>query len=100
MVSLSHYLILSAILFSIGVAGFLVRRNTIVIFMSIELMLNAANLAFVAFSRFLHSMDGQIIVVFVMSVAAAEAAVGLAIIMAMYRTKKTVNADEMNLMKW
>jgi NADH-quinone oxidoreductase subunit K len=100
MVSLSSYLILSAILFSIGVVGFLVRRNTIVIFMSIELMLNGANLAFVAFSRFLNSMDGQIIVVFVMSVAAAEAAVGLAIIMAMYRTKKTVNADEMNLMKW
>ncbi|NWF53546.1 MAG: NADH-quinone oxidoreductase subunit NuoK [Syntrophaceae bacterium] len=100
MVSLSSYLILSAILFSIGVVGFLLRRNTIVIFMSIELMLNAANLAFVAFSRFLHSMDGQVIVVFVMSVAAAEAAVGLAIIMAMYRTQKTVNADEMSLMKW
>ncbi len=100
MVSLSSYLILSAILFSIGVVGFLVRRNAIVIFMSIELMLNGANLAFVAFSRFLNSMDGQIIVVFVMSVAAAEAAVGLAVIMAMYRTKKTVNADEMNLMKW
>ena len=83
-----------------GVVGFLLRRNTIVIFMSIELMLNAANLAFVAFSRFLNSMDGQIIVVFVMSVAAAEAAVGLAIILAMYRTQKTVNADEMNLMKW
>ena len=100
MVSLSSYLILSAILFSIGVVGFLIRRNAIVIFMSLELMLNGANLAFVAFSHFLNSMDGQIIVVFVMSVAAAEAAVGLAIIMAMYRTKKTVNADEMNLMKW
>jgi NADH-quinone oxidoreductase subunit K len=100
MVSLSSYLVLSAILFSIGVVGFLVRRNTIVIFMSIELMLNAANLAFVAFSRYLNSMDGQVIVVFVMAVAAAEAAVGLAIILAMYRTKKTVNADEMNLMKW
>jgi NADH-quinone oxidoreductase subunit K len=100
MVSLSSYLILSAILFSIGVVGFLVRRNTIVIFMSVELMLNAVNLAFVAFSRFLNSMDGQVIVVFVMSVAAAEAAVGLAIILAMYRSKQTVNADEMNLMKW
>ena len=100
MVSLSSYLILSAILFSIGVVGFLVRRNTIVIFMAVELMLNAVNLAFVAFSRFLNSMDGQIIVVFVMSVAAAEAAVGLAIILAMYRSKQTVNADEMNLMKW
>jgi NADH-quinone oxidoreductase subunit K len=100
MVSLSSYLILSAVLFSIGVVGFLIRRNTIVIFMSVELMLNAANLAFVAFSRFLNSMDGQVVVVFVMSVAAAEAAVGLAIILAMYRTKKTVNADEMNLMRW
>ncbi len=100
MVSLSSYLILSAVLFSIGVAGFLLRRNTIVIFMSVELMLNAANLAFIAFSRFLNSMDGQIIVIFVMAVAAAEAAVGLAIILAMYRTKKTVNADEMSLMRW
>jgi len=100
MVSLSSYLILSAILFSIGVVGFLIRRNVIVIFMSVELMLNAANLAFVAFSRFLNSMDGQVIVVFVMSVAAAEAAVGLAIIMAVYRSRKTVNVDEMNLMKW
>jgi NADH-quinone oxidoreductase subunit K len=100
MVSLSSYLILSAVLFSIGVVGFLIRRNIIVIFMSVELMLNAVNLAFVAFSRFLNSMDGQVIVVFVMSVAAAEAAVGLAIIMAIYRNKKTVNADEMNLMKW
>ncbi|MGB9700013.1 MAG: NADH-quinone oxidoreductase subunit NuoK [Thermodesulfobacteriota bacterium] len=100
MVSLSSYLILSAILFSIGVAGFLLRRNTIVIFMSIELMLNAANLAFVAFARFLDAIDGQIFVFFVMAVAAAEAAVGLAIIMAMFRTRETVNADEMNLMKW
>ena len=100
MVPLSGYLILSAILFTIGVVGFLLRRNTIVIFMSIELMLNAANLALVAFSRFLHSMDGQIFVFFVMSVAAAEAAVGLAIIIAIYRTRETVNADEMNLMKW
>jgi NADH-quinone oxidoreductase subunit K len=100
MVSFSYYLILSAVLFSVGVIGFLLRRNTIIIFMSIELMLNAANLAFVAFSRFLNSLDGQIFVFFVMSVAAAEAAVGLAIIMAVYRTKGTVNADELNLMKW
>jgi NADH-quinone oxidoreductase subunit K len=100
MVPLSAYLILSAILFTIGVIGFLIRRNTIVLFMSIELMLNAANLAFVAFSRYLNSMDGQIFVFFVMTVAAAEAAVGLAIIMAIFRTKATVNADEMNLMKW
>jgi len=100
MISLSSYLILSAILFTVGVLGFMLRRNIIVIFMSVELMLNAANLAFVAFSRYLESMDGQIFVFFVMSVAAAEAAVGLAIIMAIYRTKETVNADELNLMKW
>ena len=100
MVSLYHYLILSGILFTIGVIGFLLRRNIIVIFMSIELMLNAANLAFIAFSRFLQSIDGQIIVIFVMAVAAAEAAVGLAIIMAVFRTRGTVNADELNLMKW
>jgi len=100
MVPLSAYLVLSGILFSIGVIGFLVRRNTIVLFMSIELMLNAANLAFVAFSRYLNSMDGQIFVFFVMTVAAAEAVVGLAIILAVFRNKETVNADEINLMKW
>jgi NADH-quinone oxidoreductase subunit K len=100
MVPLSAYLVLSGILFTIGVIGFLVRRNTIVLFMSIELMLNAANLAFVAFSRHLNSMDGQIFVFFVMTVAAAEAVVGLAIILAVFRTKETVNADEINLMKW
>jgi NADH-quinone oxidoreductase subunit K len=99
-VSLPSYLVLSAILFTVGVVGFLTRRNIIVIFMSVELMLNAANLAFVAFSRFLNSMDGQIFVFFVMAVAAAEAAVGLAIIIALYRTRETVNADEVNLMKW
>jgi len=100
MISLSSCLILSSVLFTVGVLGFLLRRNIIVIFMSIELMLNAANLAFVAFSRSLNSMDGQIFVFFVMSVAAAEAAVGLAIIIALYRTRETVNADEVNLMKW
>ncbi len=100
MVSLSSYLFLSLILFSIGVIGFFLRRNLIVIFMCIELMLNAANLAFVAFARELHSMTGQIFVFFVMAVAAAEAAVGLAIILAVYRTRETVNADEVKLMKW
>jgi NADH-quinone oxidoreductase subunit K len=100
MIPFSSYLILSAALFAVGVLGFMLRRNIIVIFMSIELMLNAANLAFVTFARYLNSMDGQIFVFFVMSVAAAEAAVGLAIIMAVYRTRETVNADELNLMKW
>jgi NADH-quinone oxidoreductase subunit K len=100
MVPLSWYLILSGILFTIGVVGVLTRRNAIVIFMCIELMLNAVNLTFVAFSRHLNSMDGQIFVFFIMTVAAAEAAVGLAIIVAIFRNKATVNVDEINLMKW
>ena len=98
-VPLSAYLILSAVLFVIGVIGVLIRRNVLVIFMAIELMLNAVNLTFVAFSRFLHSMDGQIIVLFVMAVAAAEVAVGLAIIIALHRNKESLNVDEINLLK-
>ena len=98
-VPLNAYLILSAALFVIGVAGVLIRRNALVIFMAIELMLNAVNLTFVAFSRFLHSMDGQIIVLFVMAVAAAEVAVGLAIIITLYRNKESLNVDEINLLK-
>jgi NADH-quinone oxidoreductase subunit K len=94
------YLILGAILFTIGTLGVLVRRNVIVIFMSIELMLNAVNLVFVAFSRELLSVDGQVIVFFVMTVAAAEAAVGLAIIIAAFRNRATVNADELNFLRW
>ncbi|KKM64680.1 hypothetical protein LCGC14_1498960 [marine sediment metagenome] len=100
MIPLSWYLILSGILFTIGVIGVLTRRNAIVIFMCIELMLNAVNLAFVTFSRQLNSMDGQIFVFFIMTVAAAEAAVGLAIIVALFRNKGSVNVDDMNLMKW
>ncbi len=100
MIPLSWYLILAGILFTIGVVGVLTRRNAIVIFMCIELMLNAVNLTFVAFSRHLNSMDGQIFVFFIMTVAAAEAAVGLAIIVAMFRNKATVNVDDINLMKW
>lgn len=100
MVPLSHYLTLSAILFTIGVVGVLTRRNAIIIFMSIELMLNAVNVTFVAFSKYLHSMDGQLFVFFIMTVAAAEAGVGLAIVIAVFRNKTTVNVDEINLMKW
>ena len=100
MIPLTWYLILSGILFSIGAVGVLIRRNAIVIFMCIELMLNAVNLAFVTFSRQLNSMDGQIFVFFIMTVAAAEAAVGLAIIIAIYRNKATVDVDNINLMKW
>jgi len=100
MVSSSAYLILSATIFSIGVLGVLVRRNVLVMFMSIELMLNAVNLAFVALSRQLGSLDGQVVVFLVMTVAAAEAAVGLAIIICLFRNKKSVNVDDFNLMKW
>ncbi|MBM4053808.1 MAG: NADH-quinone oxidoreductase subunit NuoK [Planctomycetes bacterium] len=100
MITLTHYLVLSAILFSIGVVGVLIRRDAIVIFMCIELMLNAVNLSFVAFAHFLHSMEGQMFVFFSMTVAAAEATVGLAIIIAMFRNKDTVNVDNMNIMKW
>lgn len=99
MVPISYHLILSGILFTIGVMGVLLRRNTIIIFMAIELMLNAVNLAFVALARELGSMDGQLAVFFVMAVAAAEAAVGLAIILAVFRNKETVNADELTLMR-
>lgn len=100
MIPLSYYLILSAALFTVGTIGVLVRRNAIVIFMSIELMLNAVNLSFVAISRYLDSLDGQIFVFFVMTVAAAEVAVGLAIIINLFRNKETINVDEINIMKW
>ena len=100
MVPIAHYLVLSVILFCIGVFGVFIRRNAIVVFMCIELMLNSANLALIAFSRHLNSMDGQIFVFFVMTVAAAEAAVGLGIIIALYRNKETINVDDINLMKW
>lgn len=100
MVSPSSYLILSAVIFTIGVLGVLVRRNILVMFMSIELMLNAVNLAFVALSKQLGNLDGQVVVFLVMTVAAAEAAVGLAIIICLFRNKKSVNVDDFNLMKW
>ena len=100
MVPISYHLILSGVLFAIGAMGVLLRRNTIVIFMAVELMLNAVNLSFIAFARQLGSMDGQLIVFFVMAVAAAEAAVGLAIILAVFRNKETTNADELNLLRW
>ena len=99
-VPLTWYLVLSGILFSIGTVGVLINRNALVIFMSIELMLNAVNLAFVTFSRQQNSMDGQIFVFFIMTVAAAEAVVGLAIIIALFRNKATVNVDDINIMKW
>jgi len=100
MVPEGYYLILSSVLFAIGVAGVLIRRNPVVIFMSIELMLNAVNLSFVAFASQLNSLDGQVFVFFVMAVAAAEVAVGLAIIVSIFRVRTSVDVDEMNLMKW
>lgn len=97
---LEYYLGLGAILFAIGVMGVLIRRNAIIVFMSIELMLNAVNLTLVSFSRYMSDVDGQIFVFFVMTLAAAEVAVGLAIIVAMYRNKESINISEMNLLRW
>jgi len=99
-VPLPYFLGLSAVLFVIGAAGVLTRRNAIVVFMCIELMLNSVNLTLVAFSTFLGDMSGQALVFFVMAVAAAEAAVGLAIVIAVFRNRQTVNIDEINILKW
>ena len=99
-VPLSWYLILSAVLFALGVAGFLFRRSAITLFMSIELMLNAVNLSFIAFSYQLQQVDGHLFAFFVMVVAAAEAAVGLAIILTVFKNRNTLNVDEVNSMKY
>jgi NADH-quinone oxidoreductase subunit K len=93
------YVVLSAVLFTIGTFGVLLRRNAIIVFMSVELMLNAANLAFVAFARMHGQLDGQVIAFFVMVVAAAEVVVGLAIIMLIFRTRRSANVDEPNLLR-
>jgi NADH-quinone oxidoreductase subunit K len=100
MITPTHYMLLSAALFIIGVVGVLVRRNIIIVFMSIELILNAVNINLVALSSQLQNQIGQVFAIFVIAVAAAEAAVGLGIILAFYRNKETVNIDEMNLMRW
>jgi NADH-quinone oxidoreductase subunit K len=99
-IPLGHYLFVSAILFAIGTAGVFTRRNLITILLSIEIMLNAVNLSFVAFGRQLGTVDGQIIVFFVMTVAAAEAAVGLAIVIALFRHRESLNPDAFTLLKW
>jgi NADH-quinone oxidoreductase subunit K len=99
-VPIEYFLVLSAFMFITGVAGVLTRRNAIVVFMSIELMLNSANLTLVTFSSYLGNPVGQLFVFFVMTVAAAEAAVGLAIIIALFRNKQTMNIDEINILKW
>ena len=100
MVPLNHYLVLSGILFSIGTAGVFLRRNLITILLSIEIMLNAVNLTFVAFGRFAGDVDGQIITLFVMTVAAAEAAVGLALVIALFRHRESLNPDAFTSLKW
>lgn len=99
MLPVTYYVALSAILFILGAVGVLIRRNLIAIFMSVELMLNAANLAFVAFARYYQSMSGQVFVFFVMAVAAAEVAVGLSLIVAIYRARHTINVDDLSEMK-
>jgi NADH-quinone oxidoreductase subunit K len=99
MVPVNYYITLSAVLFSIGALGVLIRRNPLVIFMSIELMLNAANLAFVTFARMYGSLNGQIFVFFIMAVAAAEVAVGLALIVQIFKTKHSIDVDEMSSLK-
>src|ERR1700704_7062236 len=98
-IGLEHYLVVSAILFAIGLLGVLIRRNLIIIYMSLELMLNAANLALVAFSRFNNNLDGQVFVFFIVTVAAAEVSVGLALIVALYRKHRTAHVEDLTLMK-
>jgi NADH-quinone oxidoreductase subunit K len=98
-IGLGHYLVVSAILFCLGLCGVIVRRNLLVIYMGLELMLNSANLALVAFSRFNNNLDGQIFVFFVITVAAAEVAVGLALIVALYRKRQTAQVEDLTLMK-
>ncbi|MBW2477379.1 MAG: NADH-quinone oxidoreductase subunit NuoK [Deltaproteobacteria bacterium] len=100
MIGVYHYMTVAAILFAMGTYGVLTRRNAIVIFMCIELMLNSVNLTFIALSRHLHSMDGQIFVFFVMTVAAAEAAVGLALMITFFRNRESIDVDQINMLKW
>ena len=97
--TLNHYLIVSGLLFALGIAGVIIRRNALVIYMALEMNLNAANLALVAFSKFNKIVDGQILVFFIIAIAAAEVAVGLAIIVALYRRKRTVSVDELTTMR-
>jgi NADH-quinone oxidoreductase subunit K len=99
MLALNNYLILSAIIFSIGTIGVLTRRNAIVIFMCVEMMLNAVNLTLIAFSKYLGNIDGQVFVFFIMTVAAAEAAVGLALMIAFYKNRESIDIEDMNVMK-
>ncbi len=99
-ITLTHYLVVSTIIFSLGLLGVLIRRNFIIVLMSIEMMLNAANLNLVAFSHHLHSLTGQMVALFTIAIAAGEAAVGLAIIVVIFRGKLATNVDQINLLKW
>ncbi len=99
MIGLNHYLVISVLLFSLGLLGVLLRRNLLIVYMSLELMLNAANLALAAFSKYNQQLDGQILVFFIVTVAAAEVAVGLALMVALFRLRQTVRVDELNAMK-
>ncbi len=99
-IPIEYYLFVSAILFAIGTMGVLTRRNAIVIFMCIEMMLNAVNLTFIAFSRYLGNIDGQVFVFFIMTVAAAEAAVGLALMIAFFNNRESIDVEDINLLKW
>ena len=98
-VGLQHYLVVSVLLFALGLAGVIIRRNVLIIYMSLELMLNAANLALVAFSRFNDNLDGQVIVFFIITVAASEVALGLALIVALYRRRRTTHVEDLTTMK-
>lgn len=100
MITLTHYLVLGAIVFLIGIMGVLLRRNVIIILLSIELMLNAVNINMVAFSDYLQNMSGQVFVFFIMTVAAAEAAIGLAIVVVLFRNRETIDVDRINVMRW
>lgn len=100
MIPLSYYIVLSAIVFVTGLVGVLIRRNIIIILLSVELMLNATNINFVAFSHYLHNVAGQVFVFFALTVAAAEVAVGLAIIIALYRAKSSINVDDFSILRW
>jgi len=99
-ITINHYLVLSLLLFTIGAIGVLARRNAIIVLMSLELMLNAANINFIAFARYLGDIAGQVFAVFVICIAAGEVAIGLAILMALYRNKETVDVGAFNIMKW
>ncbi len=100
MITLNHYLWISGLLFALGLLGIVMRRNALVIFMSLEMNLNAANLALVAFSKFNHNIDGQVFVFFIIAIAAAEVAVGLALALVVYRNRHTVSVDDIDLLKW